>query len=119
MIENNDLKKLKSKIQIDRVFSKGNAIKSGALVMHFICEREGLKNTHIGVGVSKRSVQLAYRRNRIKRQIRAIIQQQKKEVLRTLPPGLYMVLYKGRVSVGTKKLELDFEGVLKHFTDCD
>ena len=118
MIENNDIKKLKSKIQIDRVFNKGKAIRSGALVMHFISERKELKKTFIGVGVSKSHVQLAYRRNRIKRQIRAIIQQQKKEVIQTLPPGLYMVLYKGSVSVNTKKLKQDFKGVLKPFTDC-
>ena len=84
MIENNDIKKLKSKIQIDRVFNKGKAIRSGALVMHFISERKELKNTFIGVGVSKSHVQLAYRRNRIKRQIRAIIQQQKDALMKTL-----------------------------------
>ena len=119
MTQSNGIKKLKSKIQIDLVFNKGKAFRSGALIVHFINRKEGLENTHIGVGVSKRSVLLAYRRNRIKRQIRAVIQRQKKEVLRTLPPGFYMVLYKGKISVATNRLEQDFEGLLKHFTEGD
>ena len=44
MIENNDIKKLKSKIQIDRVFKEGKSIKSGALMMHFIREKDGFKS---------------------------------------------------------------------------
>ena len=86
--------------------------------MHFIREKDGFKSVYIGVGVYKKFVQLAYRRNRIKRQIRAIVQQHKKELLRSLPPGLYMILYKGKVYVASEKLEKDFEGILKNFTVC-
>tara|TARA_B100000925_G_scaffold286120_1_gene263377 strand:+ start:3986 stop:4345 length:360 start_codon:yes stop_codon:yes gene_type:complete len=118
VIENNDIKKLKSKIQIDRVFKDGKSIKSGDLIMHFIREKDEFKSIYIGVGVYKRFVQLAYRRNRIKRQIRAIVQQHKKEVLRSLPPGMYMILYKGKVYVASEMLEKDFEGMLKNFTVC-
>ena len=116
MTENDDIKRLKSKVQIDRVFNNGKTIISGQLIMHFISGREEYKETHIGVGVSKRAVQLAYRRNRIKRQIRAIIKKKRKVVLRVLPQGFYMVLYKGRVCVTSKKIEEDFDGVLKNFT---
>ena len=89
------------------------------LVMHFVHPKEEAKKTHIGVGVSKRSVLLAYRRNRIKRQIRAVIQKQKEEVLRSLSPGFYMVLYKGKLGVASESLLRDFGGLLNYFTGCD
>ena len=119
MTRKGGLEKLKSKTQIDLVFKKGKALRSGALVMHFVHPKEEVKKTHIGVGVSKRSVLLACRRNRIKRQIRAVIQKQKEEVLRALSPGFYMVLYKGKLGVASESLSRDFEGLLKHFTGCD
>ena len=87
--------------------------------MHFIHPKEEVKNPHIGVGISKKSVQQAYQRNRIKRQIRAIIQKQKEEVIRSLSPGFYMVLYKGGLRVASESLLRDFEGLLNHFTGYD
>ena len=119
MIQNNGIQKLKSKIQIDLIFKKGRVFKSGALIMHYVNRKDGIENTRIGVGVSKRFVHLAHRRNRIKRQIRAVINLKKGEVLRTFPPGLYLVLYKGDVSVTIEKLEHDFDGLLKSFRGCD
>jgi ribonuclease P protein component len=92
-------------------------VSSGALVMHFILPKEKVKITHIGVSVTKRSVLLACRRNRIKRQIRAVIQQQKEKVFQTLPPGFYMVLYKGKIEVSSECLSEDFNGVLKRFIE--
>ena len=114
-----NIKRLRGKKEIDLVFKKGKAVRSGALVMHFVHPKEEVKKTHIGVGVSKRSILLACRRNRIKRQIRAVIQKQKEEVLRSLSPGCYMVLYKGKLGVASESLSRDFEGLLKHFTGCD
>lgn len=119
MIQNNGIQKLKSKIQIDMIFKKGRVYKSGTLVLHYVNRKDGIENTHIGVGVSRRSVHLAHRRNRIKRQIRAVVNLKKGEVLRTFSPGLYMVLYKGDVSVTKEKLEHDFDGLLKSFSGCD
>tara|TARA_B100001057_G_scaffold473791_1_gene538673 strand:+ start:827 stop:1186 length:360 start_codon:yes stop_codon:yes gene_type:complete len=117
VIHKGNLEKLKCKTQIDLVFKKGRAVRSGALVMHFVHPKEEVKKTHIGVGISKKSVLQAYRRNRIKRQIRAIIQKQKEKVIRSLSPGFYMVLYKGRLGVASESLLRDFEGLLNHFTD--
>ena len=106
------IKKLKSKTQIDRVFKKGRTVKSGVLAMHYIekgCEQNYV---HIGVGVPKRFVLLACRRNRIKRQIRAVIQQQQKEVFEVLRPGYYMILYKGRVVADTDDLFTSLRGLM-------
>ena len=115
MNKKNGLERLKSKNQIDFVFEKGKAVRSGALIMHFFNPKEEAKKTHIGVGVSKKSILLAYRRNRIKRQIRAMIIQQEKELLYYLPPGFYMVLYKGKFSVSFKSLFQDFQGLINSF----
>ena len=110
------LERLKSKNQIDLVFKKGKAIRSGALIMHFFNPKEESKKTHIGVSVSKKSILLSYRRNRIKRQIRAMILQQEKELLYSLSPGFYMVLYKGKFGVSSKSLFQDFQGLINSFT---
>ena len=73
------LERLKSKNKIDLVFKKGKSVRSGALIMHFFNPKGESRKTHIGVSVSKKSILLSYRRNRIKRQIRAIIHQQEKD----------------------------------------
>ena len=116
MNKENGLERLKSKNQIDLVFKKGKAVRSGTLIMHFFYPKEEVKKTHIGVGVPKKSILMAYRRNLIKRQIRAVILQQEKEVLYSLPPGFYMVLYKGKFGVSFKSLFQDFQGLIKGFT---
>ena len=109
------IKRLKSKNKIDLVFKKGKSIKSGALTMHFFNPKGESRKTHIGVSVSKKSILLSYRRNRIKRQIRAIIHQHEKLVLCSLPPGFYMVLYKGEFGVSSKSLIHDFQGLINSF----
>ena len=109
------LERLKSKNEIDLVFKKGRSIRSGALIMHFFNPKGESSKTHIGVNVSKKSILLSYRRNRIKRQIRAIIYQQEKDVLYSLPPGFYMVLYKGKFGVSSKSLFNDFQGLINSF----
>ena len=109
------LERLKSKNEIDLVFKKGKSVRSGALIMHFFNPQGVSRKTHIGVSVSKKSELLSYRRNRIKRQIRAMIIQQEKELLYYLPPGFYMVLYKGKVSVSFKSLFQDFQGLINSF----
>jgi len=109
------LKRLKSKNEIDLVFKEGKSVRSGALIMHFFNPKGESSKTHIGVNVSKKSILLSYRRNRIKRQIRAIIYQQEKDVLYSLPPGFYMVLYKGKFGVSSKSLFNDFQGLINSF----
>ena len=115
MTQKHGLEKLKSKIRIDLVFKKGKAVRSGALILHFFNPKEEVKKPHLGVGVPKKSIPMASRRNRIKRQIRAMILQQEKELLCSLPPGFYMVLYKGKFSVSFKSLFQDFQGLINRF----
>tara|TARA_B100001250_G_scaffold382372_1_gene375466 strand:+ start:282 stop:641 length:360 start_codon:yes stop_codon:yes gene_type:complete len=112
------LELLKSKIQIDLVFRKGKVVRNGALIMRFIIPKDKIEKVHIGVGVPKKMVLMAYQRNRIKRQIRAVIRQQKERLLLSLSPGFYMVLYKGKVGVSSEGLSQDFQGLLKHFSKC-
>ena len=109
------LERLKSKNEIDLVFKNGKSVRSGALIMHFFNPKGESRKTHIGVSVSKKSILLSYRRNRIKRQIRAIIHQQEKDMLYSLPPGFYMVLYKGKFGVSSKSLIQDFQGLINSF----
>ena len=113
------LERLKSKNEIDLVFKKGRSVRSGALIMHFFNPKGESRKTHIGVSVSKKSILLSYRRNRIKRQIRAMILQHEKEVLYYFPPGFYMVLYKGKFGVSSKSLFQDFQGLIRSFARQD
>ena len=116
-MSNNSIEKLKSKIQIDRVFKKGRTVRSGVLVMHFIEDDTKQNNIHVGVSVSKRFVPLAFRRNRIKRQIRAIIQERQKEIVEVLRPGFYMILYKGKIEAEKDSLSRSFKGLLGNSSD--
>ena len=109
------LERLKSKNKIDLVFKKGKSVRSGALIMHFFNPKGESRKTHIGVSVSKKSILLSYRRNRIKRQIRAMILRQERELLFSLPPGFYMVLYKGKFGASPESLFQDFQGLIKNF----
>jgi len=116
-MSDSSIEKLKSKIQIGRVFKKGRSVKSGVLVMHFIEDDTEQNNIHIGVSVSKRFVPLAFRRNRLKRQIRAIIRERQREVVEVLRPGFYMILYKGTVVVETDILSRSLRGLLGNSSD--
>mgnify|MGYP002641580497 FL=1 len=119
MIQENGLEKLKGKIRVDLVFKKGKALKSGALIMHYFVPEEGAKKTHMGIGVPKKTVLMAYRRNRIKRQMRAIVRLREEEILASLWPGFYMLLYKGKAGVTSESLLHDFRALLKRFTQYD
>ena len=110
------IKKLKGRNKIDLVFKKGKTIKSGSLKLHYINKNVNFKNLELGVGVSKRFVVLATRRNHIKRQINGVIKRQKLEVFKLLPNGLYMILYIGSLNDDSKSIWKDLKGLLEHFT---
>ena len=115
MIQNREIKKLKSKSKIDLVFREGKLIKSGNLTAHYIYRYRGYQNLEVGIGVSKKVVLSASRRNRIKRQINGVIQENKHEVLNVLPDGLYMIVYKGSFIVGYESIWRDLKELLKYF----
>ena len=58
--------------------------------------------------MSKRFVFLAHNRNRVKRQMRAVIKNKEAELLEVLPAGYYMFLFGGSAPVSTAVLTLDF-----------
>ena len=115
MTSKKSIKKLKSKNQIDLVFKHGKTLKSGLVSMHYVQGKSEIISPLFGVGVPKKNVSLAYKRNRIKRQLRAIIQSHKNQILELFPPGLYMVLYKGSPEVDSKLILKDFKGLIDSF----
>ena len=115
MIQNREIKKLKGKSKIDLVFRKGKLIKSGNLTAHYINRYRDFQNLEVGVGISKKVVLSASRRNRIKRQINGAMQEHKHEVLNILPDGLYMIVYKGNLIVSYESILRDLKELLKYF----
>ena len=113
------LKKLKSKGKISNLFIKGKMFGFGNLVMHYHCPKEEKGKMYMGVGVSKRFLTKAFLRNRIKRQIRALIKKKHNYILQLLPFGSYMILYNGKHLSDFKDLSYDFEGLLKLFSDLN
>ena len=94
MSEFPEIKKLKNKTLIDRVFKKGDKIQSGSLTMHYLKSKENNGGIYINVAVSKKEVSLAVKRNGIKRKIRASIILNRLPIKKKLISGYYMILYK-------------------------
>lgn len=113
------LKKLKSKGKISNVFNKGKVFVFGNLVIYYHCPEEGKKKIYLGVGVSKKCLTKAFQRNRIKRQIRALIKKKNNDILRFLPFGYYMILYNAKHISDFKSLSYDLEGLLSFFSDLN
>lgn len=85
------LKRLKSKIIIDRLFQEGEGFHSKHLFLRLI-QDETSSDLYAGVSVSKRNFKKAVDRNRIKRQLRAAL-----KALSPIPfSGSFMLVYKGR-----------------------
>jgi len=116
VIQNREIKKLKGKTKIDLVFRKGKAIKYGGLSLHYMNNNEDFQSIELGVGVSKKFILLATKRNRIKRQINGEIQKQKLEILTLLPDGLYMILFNGKLTIDSESIRKDLKDLLEHFT---
>ena len=113
------LKKLKRKGKISNLFIKGKVFGFGNLVIHYHCPKEEKGKMYLGVGVSKKCLTKAFLRNKIKRQIRALIKKKDNDILQLLPFGSYMILYNGKHLSDFKDLSYDFEGLLKLFSDLD
>tara|TARA_B100001057_G_scaffold164783_1_gene165326 strand:+ start:768 stop:1127 length:360 start_codon:yes stop_codon:yes gene_type:complete len=117
--QENVLERLKNKICIDLVFRKGKVVRSGYLAVHYFIPEGGVEKTHIGVGIPKKSGLNAYRRNRIKRQLWGVIRQREEEILSSFSHGFFMLLYKGKSVVSSKNLSLDFQGLLRSFSQSN
>ena len=94
------LKRLKSKRAIEHLFEKGKVVRSRHMIFRVIKEKDGAL-FYVGVAVSKRTQRKAVDRNRIKRQLRAIIKEH--ESLFTFP-GKGMLLFKGKKHKSTLSL---------------
>jgi ribonuclease P protein component len=86
------IERLKSKTRIDQVFREGKSLRSGVLSLHYLYKTSQTNSYFFGVSVSKRNVVSAVKRNRIKRQMRSALRNNKG----LLPPGFYMLLFKGK-----------------------
>ena len=85
------LKRLKSKIIIDRLFQEGKGLHSKHLFLRLI-EDETSSDLYAGVSVSKRNFKKAVDRNRIKRQLRGVL-----KALSPIPfAGSFMLIFKGK-----------------------
>ncbi|MBH45930.1 MAG: ribonuclease P protein component [Flavobacteriaceae bacterium] len=108
MSELKNIKRLRGRKETDLIFKKGMTIKSGMLALRFTENTESRSCVNIGVGVSKRFVFLAHNRNRIKRQMRAVIKNMDNDMLEVLPAGYYMFLFCGSAPVSNAVLTSDF-----------
>ena len=114
MSEFPEIRKLKNKALIDRVFKKGEQIQSGSLAMHYLKSEENDGSIYINVAVSKKEVSLAVKRNDIKRKIRASIILNRLPIKKNLISGYYMILYKEK-SLTSSSISKNLEQLIKKF----
>ena len=115
MSEFPEIRKLKNKTLIDRVFKKGEQIQSGSLAMHCLKSEENDGSIYINVAVSKKEVSLAVKRNGIKRKIRAAIILNRLPIKKTLISGYYMILYKKKKNLTSSAISKNLERLIKRF----
>ena len=93
------LKRLKSKIVIDRLFKQGEVIHTKQLMLRILKKDDPI--LYAGVSVAKRNFKRAVDRNKIKRQLREVL----KSLEEDIPfGGSCMLIHKGRSFVATKNL---------------
>ena len=114
MSEFPEIRKLKNKALIDRVFKKGELIQSGSLAMHFLKSEENDGSIYINVAVSKKEVSLAVKRNDIKRKIRASIILNRLPIKKKLISGYYMILYKKK-NLTSSSISKNLEQLIKKY----
>lgn len=93
------LKRLKSKIIIDRLFNDGETIRSKHLLLKILKKEDA--SLYAGVSVSKRNFKRAVDRNKIKRQLREVLKLIEKDLAFG---GSCMLIFKGRKTVKTEEL---------------
>ncbi len=115
MSEFPEIRKLKNKTLIDRVFKKGEQIQSGSLSMHYLKSEENNGNIYINVAVSKKEVSLAVKRNGIKRKIRASIIINRSPIKKKLISGYYMILYKEKEILTSSSISKNLKQLIRKF----
>ena len=115
MSEFPQIRKLKNKTLIDRVFKKGEQIQSGSLAMHCLKSEENDGSIYINVAVSKKEVSLAVKRNGIKRKIRASIILNRLPIKKKLISGYYMILYKEKKILTSSSISKNLKQLNRKF----
>ena len=115
MSEFPEIRKLKNKTLIDRVFKKGEQIQSGSLAMHYLISDENNGGIYINVAVSKKEVSLAVKRNGIKRKIRASIILNRSPIEKKLISGYYMILYKEKKILTSSSISKNLKQLIRKF----
>lgn len=110
-----EIRKLKNKILIDRVFKKGEQIQFGSLAMQYLKSEKNDGSIYINVAVSKKEVSLAVNRNCIKRKIRASIILNELPIKKKLISGYYMILYKEKKGLTSSSISKNLEQLIKRF----
>ena len=93
------LKRLKSKILIERLFSQGEAYHTKYLMLRVLKNDQPI--VYAGVSVPKRNLKRAVDRNKVKRQLRQVLKSEEKNLN---IGGAYMLIYKGNELPLTKDL---------------
>tara|TARA_Y100000768_G_scaffold384700_1_gene369253 strand:- start:1668 stop:2018 length:351 start_codon:yes stop_codon:yes gene_type:complete len=104
------LRRLKSKIKIDQLFENGGVFQTKSLLLRIITDKSS-RFLEFGVSVSKKSFSRATERNRIKRQLRWAMTNQKGKLFF---PGCCMLIYTGKTIPRSDSLFQDLEGILKN-----
>lgn len=81
--------RLRKQRQIDHIFKKGRRFHSKIITLHILWEKSGVEYPPQGtIVVSKKTAKRAVDRNRIKRQVRAIIE----KIIDQLPVNLLFII---------------------------
>ena len=107
------IKRLKGRTSIDRLFDDGQIAQTKTLVLKFV--KNPFSDTYFsGVSVPKKCFKKAVDRNRIKRQLRVAIREQKKS---SLFPGAGMLLFKGKKVPDTEFLKEQIQALFETVTN--
>ena len=104
------LNRLKGKKLINTLFGEGKTFHSKHLLLKVFKTPDSKVRVRCGVSVGKRNFKKAVDRNKIKRQLRVVLQKTAKE----LPfAGVYMLVFKGNSVLLTQELLLELNLLIK------
>lgn len=110
------IRRLKGRDRVRALFVSGEVIYKGPFLMRFIASEEK-GDICFGVSVPKKKIALAVDRNRIKRQLWAIIRTNKPLLLKELNAKntVIMIVYLNTSLMSSKELELHFVALIKQW----
>ncbi len=109
MKKTHSLKPLKGKKLVDLVFDQGESFRSKHLLLKFFGFDDSKNFIRCGVSVGKRNFKKAVDRNKIKRQLRVVLQKQTNKMPYS---GAYMLVYNAGFFINTNDLVLELDLLL-------